>query len=487
VGQLVFLTTTNLLYVWNGTSWVLTGGSVYLPLSGGTLTGPLIAFRNPQTTLEVATKAYVDAGVSTVDIGPLTARVVALESTVTGLPAQYLSLNGGTLAGPLILNANPTAALGAVPKQLVDSFVFVGTTIPPAGVNLWFRSDVGRLFVNYGGVWVDASPATSVDASQFLSTTGGVVQGPVQVTRLSVLNDDPNLAVLTLKGVGGQLKALIFGELGSSGTTPMFDIRSSIGSGFPGRLMYGIPGELTLRGINARDDNGGFRLALIGNTANRENRIIFGYGDADPTGAQTTQAKISYDGASEQVVIDVKKIDGTDWISGGRSLAMDAGGVARWTGTLRSNTSENGVDGVNVTRPTSVTSGRAYSYDVGGVEKFSVNYRGDVFGRSWNVISDPRFKRDMELLDPRPSTLQGIQAWAYSLLADHRDEPKQLGFLTSQVKLYLPELIDDSGTQEQLNITGMLPVLWALVQRLERRIEVLETALAAKGEPEDGA
>jgi hypothetical protein len=42
-----------------------------------------------------------------------------------GTPLVYLPLTGGTLQGPLILNADPTAALGAATKQYIDNN-FVG-------------------------------------------------------------------------------------------------------------------------------------------------------------------------------------------------------------------------------------------------------------------------------------------------------------------------------------------------------------------------
>ena len=69
-----------------------------LPLTGGTLTGPLVLPSNPTQNFQAATKAYVDA------------------SPGTGLP-----LSGGTLTGPLTLAGNPTAALQAAPKQYVDA------------------------------------------------------------------------------------------------------------------------------------------------------------------------------------------------------------------------------------------------------------------------------------------------------------------------------------------------------------------------------
>src|SRR5262245_34388986 len=60
------------------------GVGVFLPYSGGTMTGPLNLFRDPLNALEAAPKQYVDTAVSN-----------AL-STVSG---GYLPLVGGTLTG----------------------------------------------------------------------------------------------------------------------------------------------------------------------------------------------------------------------------------------------------------------------------------------------------------------------------------------------------------------------------------------------------
>ncbi len=74
-------------------------------LSGGTMTGPLLLNANPSSALGAATKQYVDA-------------------TDASLQTQIntkVSKSGGTMTGDLILNADPTLSLGAATKKYVDS------------------------------------------------------------------------------------------------------------------------------------------------------------------------------------------------------------------------------------------------------------------------------------------------------------------------------------------------------------------------------
>jgi hypothetical protein len=74
--------------------------AAYLPLVGGTLTGPLVLAADPAAPLQASTKSYVD-----------------------GKVAAYLLLAGGTLTGPLVLAADPAAPLQASTKNYVDSKV----------------------------------------------------------------------------------------------------------------------------------------------------------------------------------------------------------------------------------------------------------------------------------------------------------------------------------------------------------------------------
>ena len=103
--------------------------SGYLPLSGGTMTGTInmgnhsiTNVNNPTNTNDVANKSYVDTSIS---------------SLSNSLKSLYLPLSGGTLSGTLNLSNNrimgvgtPTSNNDAVNKSYVDNYITgAGSTI----------------------------------------------------------------------------------------------------------------------------------------------------------------------------------------------------------------------------------------------------------------------------------------------------------------------------------------------------------------------
>jgi len=80
-------------------------GSAFLPTSGGRLSGPLFLYDNPHTgdPMEAATRAYVDAHVST--------------------SGDSLPLTGGQMLGPIHLSREPLDPTEAVTKNYTDTAV----------------------------------------------------------------------------------------------------------------------------------------------------------------------------------------------------------------------------------------------------------------------------------------------------------------------------------------------------------------------------
>ena len=120
---------------WNWISYYATNAETrYLRLAGGTLTGPITLSGAPATSLQPATKAYVDAAGTT-----LTTAAAAAQTTANAA----LPKAGGTMTGAITLAADPAANLQPATKQYVDtadalkaplaSPTFAGTVTIPAG------------------------------------------------------------------------------------------------------------------------------------------------------------------------------------------------------------------------------------------------------------------------------------------------------------------------------------------------------------------
>lgn len=126
-----------------------TGGGTtgdFLPLAGGTLTGPLILQANPSVPLGAATKSYVDAQVS------------------TGGAGVYLPIIGGTLTGPLLLSTStPAAALEATSKDYVDTQI--GEVAAVGTATLQYNSSTSTVAANPGNGFVRWNTTQMYDAT----------------------------------------------------------------------------------------------------------------------------------------------------------------------------------------------------------------------------------------------------------------------------------------------------------------------------------
>lgn len=96
----------------------------FVPLAGGTMTGPLVLQADPTTDLEASTKQYVDTGLSSKADNPLTTDLNANSHKVTNL-------------------ATPTTNTDAATKEYVDNAVSTGGLTNPLLVNLDYNGNKG--------------------------------------------------------------------------------------------------------------------------------------------------------------------------------------------------------------------------------------------------------------------------------------------------------------------------------------------------------
>jgi cytoskeletal protein CcmA (bactofilin family) len=194
------------------------GEALFVPITGGTMTGPLILASSPTSNQAAATKLYVDS-----------VRVATTPAAIGAVP-----IAGGTMTGLLILSGAPTGPSGATTKQYVDagistaiaplaplaSPVFTGAPVAPTqassdnstrlATTAFVRSFAAPL-VSPAFSGVPTAPSAGVgNASAQIATTGFVANGflPIQGGVLSggLTVNGPILANNALT-VGGLLTA----------------------------------------------------------------------------------------------------------------------------------------------------------------------------------------------------------------------------------------------------------------------------------------
>jgi hypothetical protein len=178
-----------------------TADNLYLPFTGGTMTGPLTLFSDPQSAMQAATMQWVEAQVTGAGLpeapadGQLYGRNGATKMWTPSLP-----LAGGVLTGSLTLPANATQPLNAVPLQQLTSTL--STFVPLAGATM-----TGPLTMGAGATLTlnanAAQPLQAIPLQQmqsmlgaYVPVTGNVtVSGPLTMGSTLTLHADPTVAL----------------------------------------------------------------------------------------------------------------------------------------------------------------------------------------------------------------------------------------------------------------------------------------------------
>lgn len=181
----VFVGPDGTTWEWDGVKWKGgIGGTAYLPLTGGTLTGPLILSGDPSVPLGASTKQYVDT--KTGQYLPLAGGTLTGGITTPGVTANMLSGPGGN--APPVAIASPPAGDSSLDlattswvqatllgrqnrNSLINGNFLVDqrnnfTSITP--INQQFVADRWRASINQTGKFTTAvSPLTSGQAPAY--------------------------------------------------------------------------------------------------------------------------------------------------------------------------------------------------------------------------------------------------------------------------------------------------------------------------------
>lgn len=161
----VTVTSTEINSLSNVTGNVQTQLDAKLNLAGGTLSGPLLLAADPAAALQAATKSYVDTK-----------------------NALNLPKSGGTMTGALTLNADPTSALQAATKQYVDTGISTHADNADIHITPEQNTLLDALVVTSAEVNTLSGVTSSVQTqlNSKVAISGGTMTGPL------ILSEDPS-------------------------------------------------------------------------------------------------------------------------------------------------------------------------------------------------------------------------------------------------------------------------------------------------------
>lgn len=204
-----------------------------LTIANGSVTNAMLAASSVTfakvNSGDVATQAEAEAG--TVNNAFMTPLRVA-QAIASQVGSSYLPIAGGTLTGNLILNANPTTALGAATKQYVDSAVSTGTSDAvlytqqslSTSQQTQARSNIGVVTLTNDGVQVlggNVDYNTILDPGIYQVHQTGATNGPGAWAN--------NLIVLRQTGTS-YISQIAFPAIIKSGAAPAYRVTTNRGT-----------------------------------------------------------------------------------------------------------------------------------------------------------------------------------------------------------------------------------------------------------------
>lgn len=461
--------------------------ALFLPFTGGTMTGPLLAFENPTAPMEVATMGWVESLIPTGGIIPEAPTDGQLygRNGLTHVWQPVLPLAGGVMTGPILLSGNATNGLNPVPLSQMQSTL----------------------------------------SATYLALAGGTMTGPIVLSG----NASANLNPVPLQ----QLTAMLGGYVPTSSNS---NITASLGVGLPPPAAATVP-NLFANNVVIPLTNSTLRFNQYAASLTQANYLATGYAGSvylDATGnlglavypsgtagnaVGATVASIWLDATNTLHCnnVAVNTIQGNSASFSGscnaggstiggvvlsnNNITMGSGGItgtsANLTGACNATAggtiggvslSSNNVAALNVYsgwgQPSQINMGATYG---GGYPNVNNNVNWGIPTAAWFQVasynfpnpSDPRNKRDMV---PSPTgALAKIEAIPVYNFVYASDETGKLvtGFDATEVRQHHEHAVmvgSDEAQTLAINLPDMIALLWQAVQELSGQVKGLRPA-----------
>jgi hypothetical protein len=316
--------------------------------------------------------------------------------------------------------------------------------------------------------------------------------------RIQLLNDttkNPALDVLqTGRGDGLRINLTNPGFLGL-GEQLWKGINVSVKGGAVG-IMSRSSNTTAIHGISEADngaglvgDNLGGGIAILGRTTSSSTAAIIGKNDGNGAGADEG---IGVEGYVVHAGVGIHgRSDATNGRGSGGLFEKFAAFSGVYTNGIaadlevRHNTEvTTGLSGLRIMNRSTGSAHCWTLYTTGSTGNFSLYYKNSLRGvfnsstGSYNMISDARFKHDINPITGLTEKVMALQPKSYSYISDslHR---RQLGFLAQEVEPYFPEAVykskNDQGTEfytMDYSVFGVIAI--GVIKEQQQRIDNMQ-------------
>lgn len=407
------------------------------------------------------------------------ADLTAMQAYVDAADALRVPLAGGTMSGPLILNADPTAALGATTKQYVDlhSGAVTVSATPPASPNpgaLWWDSVGGQLYVWY----------SDANTSQWVVAVNG---GPTGSTSLPHMDGTAAIGTASTWARADHVHPTdtsLYPASNPSGFQTAAQVTASLGNYLPltgGTLSgaFSAPGITTTAGLSINAASGVERF--VRGTTNGVNRWVMDLGttaaeSGSNVGSDFLLARFNDGGTYLDSPLTIYRSSGIILMGGTRTgVSPGNGDGCSWGG--------NGGNGFSIVN--SLAAGQPLTVNRTAANgNCAVWYQNNAVCGSvsvannnscaYNTTSDGRLKEDRKPLDAGP-ILDALEPVSFKWKGT---DVRGVGVIAQDAIKVFPDAITYIEHEDAwgADYSKFVPLLLAEIKSLRQRVAQLESA-----------